>query len=387
MQRPAQEEWRKFWLAEIQKKNAPWNVKAIRKENYGSATFVGIKFRPLSETGEKIWEAIAVGDSCLFHIKTRVNKFIAFPINKSENFKTVTDCFHSVPEQKSSPPKYQHGSYEEGDVFLLATDALAEWVLKDLESKSDRWTKLISISTLEEFKNFIEQLRGDRLIKNDDTTICRIKIAEIPQNKVGSSESASTDVNVETMQSNSQSSPSRHKVTLKENLNISKRIWTGIQITVLLGIINLLVNIFYLVIEPYYKNSDTSRPTSQASDVSISKLPTSNKSNTATTPAVPIYSADSNQPIGYLLKKPSGSESLQLLVLTPRSYINTQDKKLNISAKQPVPIFMYKPQLQELLPQDFLGYLLPGNYLALETKESSTFKDGQWVKIQVKLAK
>jgi len=402
--KPIQEEWRKFWLAEIQKKNAPWNVKAIRKENYASATCIGLKFRPISETGEKAWEAIAVGDSCLFQIKARENNFIAFPINKSENFKTVTDCFHSLPEQKSSPPKYQQGSYEESDIFLLATDALAEWIFKDLESGSDRWKNLISISTSEEFKNFIQQLRGDNLIKNDDTTICRIKIATIPQKQLGSqlllspskqensnsSEVANTDVGVETMQSSSQSSSIRHTVTPQERLN--ERIFTGIQIAVLVGIINLLINIIFPVIAHFYKNPDPSTTKPQPSPVASIKPPSSNNSNTATIPAVPIYAPEtnsSNQPIGYLLRKPSGSESLQLLVLTPRSYINEQEQKITIPAKsQLLPIFIYKPQLKELLPEDFLGYLLPGNYLTPEKpKNSTTFKDARWVKIQVRLVK
>ncbi|MCL1466631.1 protein phosphatase 2C domain-containing protein [Argonema galeatum] len=404
--KPIQEEWRKFWFAEIQKKNAPWNVKAIRKENYASATCIGLKFRPLSETGEKTWEAIAVGDSCLFQIKARENNFIAFPINKSESFQTVTDCFHSLPEQKSSSPKYNRGFYEEGDIFLLATDALAEWIFKDLESGSDKRTNLISISTPDEFKNFIEQLRGDNLIKNDDTTICRIKIATIPQKQVSSqpllppsnqensdsSEITNTDVGVETMQSTSQSSSGR-PVTPQERLN--KRIFIGIQIAVLVGIINLLVNIFFPLIAHFSKNPDPSTTKPQPSPVASSKAPASNNSNTATTSAVPIYAAEansSNQPIqaiGYLLRKPSGSESLQLLVLTPLSYINEQEKKLTIPAKsQPLPIFLYKPQLKELLPEDFLGYLLPGNSLPLDKAiKSSTFKEAQWVKIQVRLAK
>lgn len=252
---------------------------------------------------------------------------------------------------------------------------------------------MIAVTTPKEFASFIEQLRQDNLIKNDDTTLCRIKIVAIPQNSTpplkqensDSSELANTDVGIETMQSSSQSSLSRHTITPKERLN--ERILTGIYIVVIIGIINLLVNIFSLVIPTFYKNLDPSGSRPQPSPAASSKPPASNNNNTATTSAVPIYAAEINQPIGYLLKKPSGSESLQLLVLTPLSYINEQEKKLTIPAKsQLLPIFIYKPELKELLPEDFLGYLLPGNYSTLDKpKDSKTFKDARWVKIQVRL--
>lgn len=108
---------------------------------------------------------------------------------------------------------------------------------------------------------------------------------------------------------------------------------------------------------------------------------------------VPVYAADnsdSNQPVGYLLDNLSGAEKLELWVYTKKEYISSEKRKfvMKIPARsRGVPLYINKPKSQEL-PEDFVGYLLPGKYFASETpKNSETFKDARWVKIQVRLAK
>ncbi|MBC6481069.1 MAG: hypothetical protein GDA56_28170 [Hormoscilla sp. GM7CHS1pb] len=179
--KPLQEEWGKQSIKLQKDPNVPWYVKGSRDKAYGSATFVGLRLNPTDREGRNIWEAIAVGDSCLFHFKAGINEMMAFPIENSKSFTSVTECFHSLPEYESSVPKYKSGFYEKGDIFLLATDALAQWILKDIEEEGNRRIKLISVNRPEEFRAFIEQLRHDNLINNDDTTMCRLKVVAIPQ--------------------------------------------------------------------------------------------------------------------------------------------------------------------------------------------------------------
>ncbi|NJS16936.1 MAG: hypothetical protein HC787_09040 [Nostocaceae cyanobacterium CSU_2_110] len=173
--RPVQQEWRKLYLNIKTDKTIPWNAKGGDKA-HGSATFVGLKLQPPNQGGEKIWEALAVGDSCLFQVNANSKDLTAFPITDFQKFTTVTKCFHSLPDYKSHQPCYNKGSYNPGDTFLLSTDALAEWILRDYSIEgSQRWQKLISVNE-EEFINLINQLRGDKLIKDDDTTLLRLKV-------------------------------------------------------------------------------------------------------------------------------------------------------------------------------------------------------------------
>ncbi|NEP78403.1 MAG: hypothetical protein F6K39_09560 [Okeania sp. SIO3B3] len=59
----------------------------------------------------------------------------------------------------------------------MATDALAEWVLRDIETRKREGRNLISIATQQEFEDFIQHLRHNKLIKNDDTTLCRLTVS------------------------------------------------------------------------------------------------------------------------------------------------------------------------------------------------------------------
>lgn len=430
--RPIQEKWRRYCFEIRQNPNAPWYTKARRNEDYGSATFIGLKFRSPNQAGEKIWEAIAVGDSCVFQIKARSKQFIAFPIDKPDHFKTVTECFHSLPEYNSYAPKSHQGFYEEGDICLLATDALAEWVLKDVERGSARWEELITVATQQEFANFIEQLRQDKLIKDDDTTLCRLKVVAIPkrqasnqrqlppskpENQKGSALAKTSPSMVKpsnvpsphpqpqvdihgagnvpknnqsygkkTMQSSSKFSVERNTVTSIERLN--KRILFVIYLLLAIVVINLIINFSSLAITLFTKNLGTNTTPPQTPPGSSNEQVGSNTGNLFPNLPVPIYAAEGDgnkQPIGYLSKKQSESGSVQLWVHTPVSSIN--QKKTSINTKDILPIYINKAKPTDLVAEDFLGILLPGTYSLSGTQESKTFKTAQWVKVQVKLAK
>jgi hypothetical protein len=330
-----------------------------------------------NQAGERIWEALAVGDSCLFQIKANSDELIAFPLEKSEQFRTVTDCFHSLPEYKSYPPTFMNDLYEEGDIFFLATDALAEWIIKDCKNDQPRWEKLISVASQEEFTNFINQLRDEKRIKNDDTTLLRLKVV-IPEGQ-------KTKPQAQNPQEQKPENP---------NNNLLPIVAAVVGISLIIGIGFLF---FFLIVndkQNYNANQEQTPPpnkltTSEKTTPTVNTTPTSNNSNLANYPILPIYSAESNnnqKTIGYVWKKASELESLQLWVHVPKAYlekIKETDKFTMTIPVEATPLALYidKPAPQDLSPQDFAGYLLPAQYSVVQPIESRTFKEARWVKV------
>lgn len=167
---PAQEEWRQYYLEKLRNPQRKWWQGGSQNKDHGASTFVGLSLQ------EGKWQAVAVGDSCLFKLDNEGRNFLAFPLSNSEQFKSTTPCFASLPQYKSSAPQFKVGLYQPGDIFLLATDALAQWLLMDYESKGQAWQECFHLGEKNEFNTLIYKLRQDKLIKNDDTTLVLIKV-------------------------------------------------------------------------------------------------------------------------------------------------------------------------------------------------------------------
>lgn len=176
--KPLQEEWRQYYLAKLTDPNRKWWQGGSQLKNHGAATFLGFQLSYTEGSAEGQWQALAVGDSCLFQRKRDSDDFLVFPVQHSQLFKGTTQCFASLPEYSSFEPKFTEGSYGMGDSFLLATDALAQWILADRERQGEQWKNLFSITESAVFSQAIAQLRDERKIKNDDTTMVLINIIE-----------------------------------------------------------------------------------------------------------------------------------------------------------------------------------------------------------------
>lgn len=177
--KPLQQQWREFYLN--QHSSLPWYAKGSENKTCASATFIGLKIDPPTQAGEKTWSVIAIGDSCLFQIDKNLENLYSFPLNHSDQFKSVTRAFNSLPESSSHPPTFHSKHYTDGDIFLLATDALSQWILMSCEQQDQRWKKLLNIQNQDEFSRFINQLRSDKLIHDDDTSLAIIKVDTIKQ--------------------------------------------------------------------------------------------------------------------------------------------------------------------------------------------------------------
>lgn len=119
------------------------------------------------------WRAVAVGDSCLFHIRNGC-MLRAFPIECYEQFGNCPYLLSSIPASNSEMARYTHvadGALSAGDQIVLATDALAAWLLQAHGRGEKPWVSLSALKEIGEFVSFIDELRDTGQLRNDDVTL------------------------------------------------------------------------------------------------------------------------------------------------------------------------------------------------------------------------
>ena len=124
------------------------------------------------------WHATAVGDSCLFHVRGE-EVLVRFPIASPDAFDNRPFLLGSLgANEESLNEEYTSGTWNTGDFFYLMTDALACWFLKHIDAggRPSDIQSYISTNELGSFIAWIESLRNQELIRNDDCTMMRISI-------------------------------------------------------------------------------------------------------------------------------------------------------------------------------------------------------------------
>jgi len=165
--------WRE-WLAG---QTLPWY--AEEKAHQGAfAALVALELTcdGASTTLEGNWHAAAVGDSCLFHVREE-EVLVRFPIASPESFDNRPFLLGSLGvNEPSLNEEYASGTWISGDFFYLMTDALACWFLKHIDAGGKPSDIQGHISITESFSAWIESLRDQGLIRNDDCTMVRVSI-------------------------------------------------------------------------------------------------------------------------------------------------------------------------------------------------------------------
>jgi hypothetical protein len=181
---PLQEEWQK----EIQWDRLPWF--AEEKARVGAfSTFLGVCFNENGHPRKRSWfrnwfggkessyqwQAMAVGDSCLFQIRNN-QLLTAFPLNKVEQFTNRPYLICSNPQRNtglSEQLQLAQGDYQEDDLFLMMTDAMAEWFIHRHLAQEKPWETVLQIRDQDDFEQLISQQRLNCQIRNDDMTLMR----------------------------------------------------------------------------------------------------------------------------------------------------------------------------------------------------------------------
>jgi len=180
-----QQKWLEEVKAELEKAKSGNNFawieiyNGLERSKSAISTFIGLQF---IENQAKI---SIVGDSCLFIFQG--NQLIqTYLLKKSTNFNDRPGYFGSrsknnddyEPEFLDIELKYKQHS--DKLYFVLATDALAEYIFKYTEQQRDILTTLLTINSEQEFENFVKSARhnGTIKMKNDDVTLMILEVSD-----------------------------------------------------------------------------------------------------------------------------------------------------------------------------------------------------------------
>jgi Protein phosphatase 2C len=168
----------KLWHRLISKIDLPWYAEQKVKDGAFSSLAGITLFAPKAGESTGSWCAIAVGDSCIVQIREEQPPFM-FPFNKSLDF-------NSRPLLLSSNPSANIGlvvgtgifqvenTWKNGDKFLLMTDALACWFMREFENGLSPWNDLLTFDDInggKEFARWVNDRRNEQVLKNDDVTL------------------------------------------------------------------------------------------------------------------------------------------------------------------------------------------------------------------------
>jgi hypothetical protein len=168
------------WLAPLQARWAaraggngqsalPFYLASRLQQQGAFSTFLGIVVE-----GRALY-ARAVGDTCLFLVRGD-NLELAFPLTVAEDFTSrpwlIGSC--TTPGGVAC----EHGTFVEfdyrpGDALWMMTDALAQWFLTEKAEGRLPWRELGVLwhGGEEAFPGWVDELRRDGRLKNDDVTV------------------------------------------------------------------------------------------------------------------------------------------------------------------------------------------------------------------------
>jgi hypothetical protein len=170
---PLQEHWADAVRLPPGSEPLPWFLEE-RFHQGAFATFLGLTVM------EGSWQALAVGDSCLF--QTGDDKLrVAFPLTHSGQFDNSPWLIGSRTSHAEVPLRravQTGGDARAGDRLWLMTDALSRWFLARTEAGKKPWRELEGLLDREDehFTEWVQGLRAARKLRNDDTTLVAVSM-------------------------------------------------------------------------------------------------------------------------------------------------------------------------------------------------------------------
>lgn len=125
------------------------------------------------------WSGIAIGDSCMFHVRQDNYLVESWPLSSSAAFNNNPYLIGSEGFSNADLEMHVHTcrrKWEIEDRFYFATDALACWILKQQEQKKNPWPRMHQFDAgyPDEFTDFVKSERKIGEMRNDDTTLIRV---------------------------------------------------------------------------------------------------------------------------------------------------------------------------------------------------------------------
>ena len=171
---PAREEWH----AGVPWDRIPWHGET--KARAGAfATLLGLTVGAAPGNTRRLsWQAVAVGDSCLFVVRDG-RLLLSFPLEDAAEFDNNPALVCSNPDNMGDPwedVRRVSGECVAGDSLILASDALACWFLARNAAGERPWETLLALDS-SGWSRWVEEQRHDGAMRNDDTTLVTIRVA------------------------------------------------------------------------------------------------------------------------------------------------------------------------------------------------------------------
>ena len=172
---PAQDAWH----SGVPWDRLPWHGEAKARRG-AFATLLGMTIGASPDNPRRLsWQAVAVGDSCLFIIRDDRLR-LSFPLEDAAEFDNTPALVCSNPDNAVDMwdgVRLHSGECEAGDLIILATDALACWFLAQDAAGEKHWETLLALDAAE-WDAWIEEQRREGLMRNDDTTLVIIEVVQ-----------------------------------------------------------------------------------------------------------------------------------------------------------------------------------------------------------------
>lgn len=168
-----------WWSRKVPWDRIPWHGRA-KTEAGAHATLLGISIAQTpDETGARPWQAIAVGDTCLF-VQSR-GETAAFPLTAAQQFNNSPGLVCSNPQGNpalESQVRRAQGALRPGDLLSAATDALSQWILARIEAEDDPWNELLHNAAPQHRQQWLESQRDSRTLRHDDIAFIAVQAQE-----------------------------------------------------------------------------------------------------------------------------------------------------------------------------------------------------------------
>ena len=166
------------WNRAVPWERIPWHGEAKTRAG-AMATLLGLTVAQTpNPSGAFPWQAVAVGDCCLFVVRDDALA-LSFPLEDSGQFNNTPSLICSNPANNAGlwrRVRQLDGECQADDVILLASDALACWILQQHESGDKPWETLLSLDSSQQWKIWLQTQRSQRAMRNDDTTLIAVKV-------------------------------------------------------------------------------------------------------------------------------------------------------------------------------------------------------------------
>lgn len=177
------------WRRRIDYPKLNWSKQAKVDSTGAAATLLGLSVGPLTPAGGRVWRAMAVGDACLFWVRDG-RLMLSFPLACGEQLGSAPDLLRTLTGRREPNPLTAGGVCRPGDLFLLATDAVAGHLFR-LAEGGQPLARYADLSA-EEWRQEATGLRRNGGMVNDDCTLLVLRVtgstAEPPPAEAASAE-------------------------------------------------------------------------------------------------------------------------------------------------------------------------------------------------------